>query len=103
MILQVIWNNALEDARLLSLHKQNLNFTHYISEVELDEKVSPLVLACYIGKLELVKLCLQNTDIDIDMGTEPNDITALIAGCMSSNFEIVKLLIESGAEVNKPS
>lgn len=28
MILQVIWNNALDDARLLSLHKQNLNFTH---------------------------------------------------------------------------
>ena len=37
------------------------------------------------------------------MGSEPNEITPLIAGCMTNNYETVKLLIEAGAEVNKPS
>jgi len=27
----------------------------------------------------------------------------LIAGCITNNFEVVKLLVDSGAEVNKPS
>jgi len=56
-----------------------------------------------LGRIELVKLCLQNQGIDIDMGSEPNDITPLIAGCITNNYETVKLLIEAGAEVNKPS
>jgi len=80
-----------------------LNFCINFSEIELDEKISPLVLACYLGRIELVKMCLSNSAIDIDYGTEPNDITPLISACMSSNFEIMKLLIETGAEVNKPS
>ncbi len=103
IILQIIYNNNVDDAKSVNFNKQNLNFCINFSEIELDEKISPLVLACYLGRIELVKMCLSNSAIDIDYGTEPNDITPLISACMSSNFEIMKLLIETGAEVNKPS
>ena len=103
MILQIIYNNNIEDAKQINFNKQNLNFAIYFTEVDLDDKITPLVLASYLGRIELVKMCLSNSAIDIDYGSEPNDITALIAACMSSNFEIMKLLIETGSEVNKPS
>lgn len=103
MIMQVIFKNSLEDAQLLTFEKQNLNFNYYFTDLEIDEKVTPLVLASYLGRIEIVKMCLKNQGIDMDMGSEPNEITPLIAGCMTNNYETVKLLIEAGAEVNKPS
>jgi len=41
--------------------------------------------------------------IDIDMASSDIGHTPLTVACLTGNYEIVKLLIEKGAEVNKPT
>ena len=51
----------------------------------------------------MVQLLLKNLTIDIDFATFGKGYTPLIVACLTGNFEIVQLLLEAGAEVNKPS
>lgn len=80
----------------------NLIFKEF-KDVVLDLKISPLCLACYQGKLELVKLLLTNKTIDINFETYDSNYTALIISCLTGNYEIVNLLLECGVQANKPS
>ena len=41
--------------------------------------------------------------IDIDMASSDIGHTPLTVACITGNYEILKLLIEKGAEVNKPT
>lgn len=36
----------------------NINYLEPYSEIEVDTKISPLICACYLGRLEIVKLLL---------------------------------------------
>ena len=51
----------------------------------------------------MAKLLLENKFIDCDLETEHNKHTPLTVACLGSNYEMVKLLIAKGAEVNKPT
>jgi len=66
-----------------------ITFSKEFNDIILDEKISPLALACYIGKLDTVKLLLQNLTIDIDFGTYDSGYTPLIVACLTGNYEIV--------------
>lgn len=48
-------------------------------------------------------MLLKNKNIDVDLETENNKQTPLITACLCGNYEIVRLLILSKAEVNKPN
>ena len=50
-----------------------------------------------------MKLLLNNESIDIDLETVDSGYTPLCVAAISGNYEILRLLIESGAEVNKPN
>lgn len=50
-----------------------------------------------VGRTEIAKILLRNQYIDIDMETPENGQTPLIAACMGHNYEMVKLLLDSGA------
>lgn len=67
-----------------------------------DEKVrkfQPLVIACYYGKMRLVKeLIKANTDVNL---INNEDDTPLIAACKGGHINVVKELVEAGANVNQ--
>lgn len=52
------------------LHLANLNFLEHFNEIEFDMRISPLICAAYLGRLEIVKLILSNGSIDVDLASE---------------------------------
>jgi hypothetical protein len=47
----------------------NVNFVESYSEIEVDSKISPLICACFLGRLEIVKMLLQNESVDVDLAS----------------------------------
>jgi len=54
-----------------------------------------------LGRLEIVKLLLQNECIDADLGSEESGQTPLTISALTGNYEIMKLLVDHGSEVGK--
>jgi ankyrin repeat protein len=68
----------------------------------LDSKVTPLTQAAYLGRKRIIEIFLDNyTYIDLNLATLDNLYTPISAACMAGHFEIVCLLAENGADVNK--
>lgn len=65
--------------------------------------MSPLVLGSFLGRIECVKLMLENPYIDIDIPSEDSGYTSLCVACLTGNYEIVKILLDAGAEPNLPN
>jgi uncharacterized protein len=81
-----------------------INLVRTISEVKLSNIfVSALREASYIGNLEAVKLLLANgAKVNYSLNYKYEDIpSALILAAQENHFEIVKLLVESGANANE--
>ena len=87
----------------LGLHLGNLNFNISFPEVYLDSKLSPLSFACHQGKLDIIKILLENEKIDIDYPTEYQNLTPLQIACQAGHYEILMLLIKAGSKINKPN
>ncbi len=62
-----------------------------------------MICASYFGRVEILRLILENISIDIDLASEGSGHTPLTIACATGNYEIVKLLIDHNAEVNKPT
>lgn len=43
-----------------------MNFLESFPEIDLDEKMSPLILASYLARFDVVKMILDNPTLDID-------------------------------------
>lgn len=103
MILNCIYaNNYIklsENKQKLILDK-SLNWLEPHYKTDLDELISPLTCAAFLGRLEIVELLLENQEIDLEMQTEENEYTALQAACMGGHIEVVSFLAENGADVN---
>jgi len=48
-------------------------------------------------------MLMQNPSLDFDLSSSNNGHTPLTIACMTGNYEIVRLLIENYAEINKPT
>jgi len=71
---------------------------------------TPLMEACYRGKLEIAKILLESNKIkNIDQKrpssftTQPGGLTALIDAVSSGYVPIVDLLLDFGADINQSS
>lgn len=62
---------------------------------------TPLQHACFVGSYEFVKTIISRYSDNIDIeGTQCERTTALGLAVMNGNFDIIKLLVEAGANVN---
>jgi ankyrin repeat protein len=76
-----------------NMNKSNPDLINFLNE----SKMSPLILACYRGNIEVAKFLIENVkDINYnsDMGT------ALMAATYKNHKELVKLLLEKKANPN---
>ncbi|KAL4435673.1 hypothetical protein ABPG74_018224 [Tetrahymena malaccensis] len=101
LLMNYVYDNSLEQIRKMDLKQMNLNFLEEFKHIPLDNRISPLILACYLGRSEIVKTLCINTSINIDLGSDDIGFTALSAACMSGFYEIAEFLIKKGADVNK--
>jgi ankyrin repeat protein len=99
-ILDFIYANDIES---LSKYSTSMNFLYAHPETSLDDLISPLACASYLGRREILEQLLANPSIDLNIQTIDNGFTPLCAACVSGNYEIVRMLCEAGAEVDKPN
>lgn len=78
----------------------DLNWTEKHFKTDLDDLVTPLACASFLGRVRITELLIENPFIDINLPTEENEFSPLCAACMAGNYEIVKILAENGADVN---
>lgn len=84
----------------MKITSKNLNWLEAHSKTDLDDKITPMACAAFLGRGRITELLLENPLIDINMATEDHEYTPLSASCMAGNFEIVKILAENGADTN---
>ena len=96
-ILNLIYANDFKGLKDLKVTSKDLNWREKHSKTNLDEKITPLTCAAFLGRIKITELLLENSMIDLDMTTDDNEYTPLSAACMAGNYEIVKLLAENGA------
>ena len=90
---------SLQKNRRLVVEK-NLNWLEMHPKTDLDELISLLCCAAFLGRQSIVRLFLENENLDLELTTQENEYTALQAACMAGHLEVVTLLAESGADVN---
>lgn len=96
----MIYANDYKALKDMKITNKNLNWREKHFKTDLDDEITPLACAAFLGRVRITELLLENALIDINMPTEENEYTPLCAACMAGNFEIVKLLAENGADTN---
>ena len=104
-LLTIIYLSDIRQLRLISINSINLNFLYPASslDISIDKEISPLILACYIGKLEIISYLLTNEYININLQSEPEKYSPLIISCYKGYYEIVRILLEMKADINLPN
>jgi ankyrin repeat protein len=87
--------------RTLPLQTYNLNFYLEDNDIVFDKKITPLLSACYTGKIDTVIMLLMNENIDVNLESQNEGYTPLMVACFKGYFEITRLLLERNADVKK--
>ena len=101
-VLNLIYANdysSLKDALKQPFNK-NLNWLERHAKTDLDDRITPLSCAAFLGRVHIVQLLLENPLLDMNQATEESGFTPLSAACAAGHFEVVRLLVENGADVN---
>lgn len=46
-----------------------MNYLEKFPDIDIDKEISPLIAASYLGRVDIVKLLLQNKKIDVDFSS----------------------------------
>lgn len=102
MLLNLIYSNdyySIVNNKHLVIER-NLNWLEAHPKTDLDELITPLTCAAFLGRSNIVEFLLKNQSIDLEMATIENEFTPLMAACMAGSLEVVSFLAENGADVN---
>ena len=99
-VLDLVFTNDLQALHTISI---GFNFLYPHPDTSLDDQISPLTSAAFLGRREIVEFLINTQYIDLNMQTIENGFTPLCAACVSGNYEIVRMLCEAGADVDKPN
>ena len=101
--LKLILNSDVKQIRKLPISTINLNFLFPASfiGIKFDKEITPLILCCYVGKLEIFNYLLTNDEIDINMVSRPENYSPLMISCYKGYYEIVRDLLERRANINQ--
>ena len=101
-MIHLIIKNEIQSLQDLNLYNENLNYRNNCGDLIIDNELTPLLVAVFLGKNEIIKLLLENETIDVNMESFDSLYTPLNISCLNGNYEILSLLLESGAYTNKP-
>jgi len=101
-ILKLINENDVKTLREMKPHLRDLNYLEEFPEVEIDNAVTPLIVTAHLGRVEILKLLLENESLDLNLGSDELQLTPLSIACAAGNYEIMELLINNGVDVNQP-
>ena len=68
-ILNLVYTNDISGLCELPLYNMDLNFLEEHRKSDLDELISPLACAAYLGRKQIVELLLEIPSVDIDFVT----------------------------------
>ena len=68
--MDAIYANDLTQLQALTAQNFDLNFKYEHLSTELDDFVTPLAAASYLGRLEIVNTILESKFIDVNLPTE---------------------------------
>jgi len=101
--MHLIHDNDSERLKKSGVRDINLNYYLEYKEISFDKKITPLILACFLGRIECVRYMLENPTLDVDLPSEDSGYTPLCVACLTGNYEILKLLVDANAETNLPN
>jgi ankyrin repeat protein len=99
-ILNYIYTNNIEGLMNMKVISKNLNWLEAHPRTDLDELISPLTCAAFLGRFQVLELLLQSPTIDLELTTQENEYSALQVACMGGHLDCVQFLAENGADVN---
>ncbi len=73
-----IGQQDLRTLRNFPSQNYNLNFLVEDENIQFDKKISPLLAACFVGKIEIINLLINNEEINYDMESEPEGIKIIL-------------------------
>jgi ankyrin repeat family A protein 2 len=86
----------------MSEQVRNLNWFNEHPKSNLDVQITPLSQAAYLGRYKIVQILIENfPQLDLDIATKDNGYTPISAACMGGHFDVMALLAENGADVNR--
>jgi len=66
-----IGQQDLRTLRNFPSQNHNLNFLVEDENITFDKKITPLLAACFVGKIEIINLIINNEELNYDMESEP--------------------------------
>lgn len=88
-------SNKLDDVKRIIENEDGISYAHAY------DYSSPLLQATELGSFEIVQYLLKRNYCFIDEGIEETCYSPLMAACKNGYVEIVKMLIQHGADVNR--
>lgn len=88
-------HNAHMVKSILDKYEHNVNVN-----IDTNDGKTPLIIACELGDLEIVKLLLDHDDIDLSKPASSDGTTPFMAAAKSGNVELIELLRQNSDEID---
>lgn len=99
-LFRILEESDVRSLRSIPIHLFNLNFLYESRKILFDKKLSPLLLACFIGKVEIIQILFTNEKLDINIQSYNEGYTPLMVALYKGYYEICRFLLDRNADVD---